>query len=758
MNLYGSREEINESLKTIINELYAEESKGSKTETNPFTPQEAQTFCSWLYSRPLFETGESIAVRSLEIIRRFPEMIDIDFLCSEFMFYIDKTDLHINRSNPAAENIFYSLIETMACCTSYPVNENDFNESMKKIEKEVIEKIETINDKKLKLPEKSDEYLNLFYNQDTEYPEKGNELLMEILLAEKELRQFLFTGLGISVSYFIYFIAIDERGHFSPVVKQAAMLALNFNHDNYLWKKLKEMRSDLFTEKTATAPVIKDASVIEFTHSICKAMRILNEEYDYSLIKETAFAVLETMPNGRAFLHEYPLKITAKAGDDLLTFYRYSLIFKTMFAPPDGAAVKRYVKMEDHTAPNSRGLPAALFRTKEIALPFIHRESMRYMRIENEAEIRIRYLNWRSTYDEVNAAPLFVRAVTAEKARKLIETYMMFLEMYVQNEDMFTSQGGRSINREDIAFFLEKNFNLSALNADSLLSAKINLFFLEPVYSIFKPGNGDEETLAGINSYIESIYGKPLTKHEADEKARDTINKENERITAMNKTIDDKTGILFPLLTENTYKWERLYNILTEGYTRRNTLLFWEYRGVLKDIKERPQKPFYYQILKNSGKFIKNKMLNTVKAFEKDYKWFKKVRVWVYNYIYRKLDRTERKLDICGWTEQNGECLRKDRQCCISTIPCGYMSEKGCRVKALSCKFWLCSAAQAKAASHKNGRRFLEKRKRYNFWCQALNIPLKIRCSQLDSFDEKAKEIYVDITADNWYDSILKGA
>ena len=750
--------DINESLKTLIDKLHAEESENHKTETSPFTPQEAQAFCGWLYSKPLSETGESLAVRSLEIIRRFPEMINVDFLCSEFLLYMDKTDQHINSPNPAAENIFCSLIETISCCTQYPENENDYNENIKMIEKEVTTKIETMKDKKIKLPQKTNEYMRLFYNYDTEYPKKGTELLLEILLAEKELRQFLFAGLGIPISYLIYFIVLDERRHFYPIIKQAAMLALSSRQENYLWKKLNEMRGGLLINKTAYAPIIKEATVTEFSHSICKAMRILNEEYDYSIIKETAHAVLETMPNSRMFLHEYPLKITTDSGGEALTFYQYSLSFQTMYLSPDGAPVMRFTNLEDYTIPNNRGIPAALFRSKEIALPFIHRENMRYSGIENEAEIRLKYLNWRSNFEAANNVPPFVRAASVQKAEKLIETYMMFLEMYVQSEDIFTSQGGQKISRDDITFFLEKNFDLSALTADSLLNAKINLFFLKPLYSIFKQGNEDEETLAGINKYIESIYGKPLCAQEADEKARDIINKENERITAMNKDIDNETGILFPLIMENSFIWTKLYNILIKKYKKRNTLLLWEYRGILNDMKERPKKPFFYAALNTTGKYVKNKMLNTVKAFEKDYKWFKKARMWIYNYIYAKLDRAEKKLDICGWIEQNGECLRKDRQCCTTTLPCGYISEKGCRIKSLSCKFCLCYAARAKAVTYYQGRRFLEKRRLYSFWCQALNIPLKIRCSQHDSFDEKAKELYVDVTADNWFDNILRGA
>jgi hypothetical protein len=39
--------------------------------------------------------------------------------------------------------------------------------------------------------------------------------------------------------------------------------------------------------------------------------------------------------------------------------------------------------------------------------------------------------------------------------------------------------------------------------------------------------------------------------------------------------------------------------------------------------------------------------------------------------------------------------------------------------------------------------------------CQALNIPLKIRCSKLNSFDDKAKEPLVDVSMPDWFDKAL---
>jgi len=37
-----------------------------------------------------------------------------------------------------------------------------------------------------------------------------------------------------------------------------------------------------------------------------------------------------------------------------------------------------------------------------------------------------------------------------------------------------------------------------------------------------------------------------------------------------------------------------------------------------------------------------------------------------------------------------------------------------------------------------------------------LNVPLKVRCSYLDSFDVKAKEPFVDVSDNNWFDKPMQ--
>ena len=149
--------------------------------------------------------------------------------------------------------------------------------------------------------------------------------------------------------------------------------------------------------------------------------------------------------------------------------------------------------------------------------------------------------------------------------------------------------------------------------------------------------------------------------------------------------------------------------------------------------------------------------MRAVTAIEKDYPAFKKVREKLYDYFFNRLDKAEKALDVCGRREQGGECLRRDRQCCTIPFSCPDLTAAACSLKALSCKFWLCSAARARLAATRRGRSFLAKRRRYSFWCRALNIPLKIRCSRRDSFNDKSPRPFADTSDSDWFDKPLKG-
>jgi hypothetical protein len=749
VNSHGSVEDVHAVLRYLVAEAYTD-AGAIPVIADALSRFGADSgFRGWLSGRQLTGMSESLAVRVLAMIRLFPSLGDGDYLCREFFLLMDRADLHLNPYNHAVQHTFSALIETIIEYAECPADNDDFGETFNLIEQEVRHKIEELEYKKLALPDDA-ERLQLFFENDMDRPEQWTAFLVEFLLRQKEVRQFLFAGLGIPVSYLIFFIALDERGHFSPLVRQAAMSALrNAPHATCLSEKFHSLRSDYFTIYPAAVPIVPDTTTAEFARSIGNALRLLHAGYDPHAVTEIAKVVLDTMPDSRAFLHEYPLAISAAPGDSVLSQQCFSLCFRTLNDTPDGALLRRYIEVADYSTPNSRGIPATLFCCKDLAMPFIRREYLSSLNIDNEAEIRL------MSVPAAFTPPPFVRSSGVTKAKRLIETYMTLLELYTQAGDTFESQGGHSITREDIALLLEPHFDLSLVTAESFLQAKIMLWYVEPIHSIFTISEATEETLARINDYTETIYGKPLPLEEAREKARAVITAENEHIAAMNSSLDDDPELLWPLITEDSPLWTRLVDILVQRYTRRNTLTVWELNGVLYDMREKPSAPFYYPLTAAIGTFIQRTLSRAVRAFEEDHHSFKKVRERLYDYYFKQLDKAERALDPCGW--QEGKCLRLDRQCCTIPYRCQHLTETSCRFKALTCKFWLCSAARARLASTRKGRTLLAKRRRYSFWCQALNIPLKIRCTRLNSFDDKATEPYADVSRADWFDRPLKG-
>lgn len=60
----------------------------------------------------------------------------------------------------------------------------------------------------------------------------------------------------------------------------------------------------------------------------------------------------------------------------------------------------------------------------------------------------------------------------------------------------------------------------------------------------------------------------------------------------------------------------------------------------------------------------------------------------LYDVLYETADSILKKYDPCGF--KNGIC-KAGGNCCEG---CKYLSKKGCTVKALSCKIWLCESAK----------------------------------------------------------------
>jgi len=699
-------------------------------QNNGFFPIEDGEFREWLCSRSLVAHGEGPAVRALERVRRCPELGDASFLSCEFLLLLNTVDLCLNPPDPAVEHIFSALVETIPNYGQFPADEGEFNGAFSLIENEVHQKISAIKEKKEGLPLKHLEYQRMSLEWEGGFAVHGPQLLFDIVLTENEIRQFLFAGVGIPLCYLLYFIALDEAGHFSPLVRQSAVRALRDAPESYLWEKFQSLRTDFLSAYPVVVPVLPDANIEEFARSMEKALLLLGRDYDHNVLLYIARDVLETMPDSRAFLHSFPLAVSAVHGDEVLAHQWYALRLRTYRSQRDGLADKRFVEVMDYSLPNSRGIPADLFRDKDLALPFIRREYLRSRNIDTEAEIRLR------SVCDVFVPPSFVRTKSIAKAKDLILVYLPYLTMYVDGGTAQNEHDSR-MSRDDIALLLDRDFDLCALTPESLLHAKIMLWYVEPIHDLFKIGEADEAALSHINNYVEGIYGKPLSADEAAEKARAVIARENESCD---------------LLHEGTPQWMRLFNILVRRYTKRNTLTLWEMRGALYDMRKKQSKPFFYPITSAIGEKAQGKLSQVLRDFEKDYKWFKKIRESLYKHFYNRLDKLETAIDVCGWKEFEGRCLRLDRQCCSISTVCKDLTENKCGLKALTCKFWLCPAAQARAASTWKGRRLLAMRKRFSFWCRALNVPLKIRCSFLNSFDDKAPEPHVDSTSADWYD------
>jgi len=636
---------INTALKSLL------------TEQAQFDLTETAKFRIWFENQSIEKLGESITVRCLTLIRQFPELCGFDYLYNNFLVFCGKADMYLNSYDTVTEHVFAELMETTAIYLSFPSNEEEFTEDIKKF---------------------------------------------EILFAENELSRFLFYNIDITLCYLIYFIALDESGHFTPIIRQAAMNSLRYAKEDYLWKKFLDLRSDFFIINPVYVPVIMDVTVFELTHSICKALRFLDVEYEYKTVFEISNAIFETMPKFRKFLYNFSLTISNAPGDVVLSKQWASLAFRTIHEIKDkNHTIKRFIEILDYTLPNSRGIPAVFFKYKELALPFIRREYLRYKYVDNEAEIRL---------------------------RSVIDPY------YPPK--------------------IEEDFNLSANTEENILYAKIMQQYIEPIQSIFNISEANEETLSRINEYIESIYGKQLTLEAATEKALELIACENENIEAMNRDIDGDTENMWQPLEEGSYQCYKLFSILIRQYMQRNTLTLWELRGILYDMRKKRSKPFF-PVTNAIGKFFQRTISKILKAYEKDHPNFIKVRKWLYDYFYDKLDAAEKKLDVCGWKEYNGECLRRDNICCKIpyTSPC--FTETSCNSKSLSCKFWLCTAALSRLVSTKKGRRLLAKRRLYSYWCIAFNVPLRIRCSKNNSFNDKAKEPLVDVSKSDWFDFSL---
>jgi hypothetical protein len=93
----------------------------------------------------------------------------------------------------------------------------------------------------------------------------------------------------------LYFIAMDKMGHFSPIVRQAAVLCLRNAQVKLLWNKLRESGNDKFTSLT---PSVFIAPVMDVEgKSNERKMYSRDEERDQNSDDFTALAAALILPD-----------------------------------------------------------------------------------------------------------------------------------------------------------------------------------------------------------------------------------------------------------------------------------------------------------------------------------------------------------------------------------------------------------------------------------------------------------------------------
>ena len=119
-----------------------------------------------------------------------------------------------------------------------------------------------------------------------------------------------------------------------------------------------------------------------------------------------------------------------------------------------------------------------------------------------------------------------------------------------------------------------------------------------------------------------------------------------------------------------------------------------------------------------------------------------------YDFVCSKLDKYHKILNPCEWeyTPRGMECLRHYNPCCYEGCKCEYLSEiTGCTVCSLPCKLYLCDIAQSKIQRIIIDRYhplnniaidFLHFRFKVKEYCKRYKIPLYVRASKIDTFNE----------------------
>jgi hypothetical protein len=134
----------------------------------------------------------------------------------------------------------------------------------------------------------------------------------------------------------------------------------------------------------------------------------------------------------------------------------------------------------------------------------------------------------------------------------------------------------------------------------------------------------------------------------------------------------------------------------------------------------------------------------------------------IYDILYNKLDRIQKKLNLCRFCEIEGvmTCLRDRRTdtqngCCHA---CKHFRD-GCRTNSLMCKMWMCRKIYNENKNKRSFQKYLLLLKKINKLIIRNNIPMCFRSNKEETFSGTGKKIvmkkrwYIDnVTLDpNWY-------
>ncbi|MBN1317535.1 MAG: hypothetical protein JXA42_18780 [Anaerolineales bacterium] len=271
---------------------------------------------------------------------------------------------------------------------------------------------------------------------------------------------------------------------------------------------------------------------------------------DYPL-HYTVHLLWTKLPHAVQFFEEYPLRLM-RADDhrNILGLYAQNgcvLEYWTRYTPPKGVGkvVKRYLRLDDRTSPNSMGIRYSLFRNPLIVVPVIYHEYLHFAGVNNMPGKGI-----------ANEAKVWIRENVFMKG--------LFMERAPGDPEMF---------KQYVGFYLKSLIDINA--ADLLMRLLLDLT--------------NHSGLETINNYVSNLYGRQLSESEAKKRARAVIDRENNTLHSMNITQDWGPEVPYPLLNtgETSQLAEDYQNLLMKRWTQRNTISWSEWESIISEEKNK---------------------------------------------------------------------------------------------------------------------------------------------------------------------------